>query len=45
MTENVETQFRSPNPKRPVEVGDRFLPKPAVEKFDGDPMDYIIGHL
>ena len=38
--ENVETQFRSPNPNRPVEVGDRFLPKPAVEKFDGDPMDY-----
>ena len=38
--ENVETQFRSPNPNRPVEVGDRFLPKPAVEKFDDDPMDY-----
>ena len=40
VSENVETQFRSPNPNRPVEVGDRFLPKPAVKKFDGDPMDY-----
>ena len=24
------------------EVGERFLPKPAVEKFDGDPLDYWI---
>ena len=23
-----------------VEVGERFLPKPSIEKFDGDPMDY-----
>ena len=23
-----------------VEVGDRFLPKPSVERFEGDPMDY-----
>ena len=36
----METQFRSPNPNEPVKVGDRFLPKPAVENFDGDPMDY-----
>ena len=27
-------QFKS------VEVGDRFLPKPSVERFEGDPMDY-----
>ena len=23
-----------------VEVGDRFLPKPSVERFEGDPMNY-----
>ena len=23
-----------------VEVGDRFLPKPSVERFEGDPIDY-----
>ena len=40
VTENEATQFRPPNPTRTLEVGDRFLPKPAVEKFDGDPLDY-----
>ena len=25
---------------RPVETGDRFLPKPSIDLFDGDPLDY-----
>ena len=27
---------------RTTELGDRFLPKPSVEKFDGSPMDYWV---
>ena len=23
-----------------VEVSERYLPKPAIEEFDGDPLDY-----
>ena len=47
MPEHCRKTDRSASPTRTssgtvhyTEVGDRYLPKPAIEKFTGDPLDY-----